>query len=107
MRKRERSLLRMPDAVVSLRGHIIDIEVELTRKPQREIERTLRGNWGASHLSHALRYYVSHQAQATVHAAWKTSSVPIPFKDAAPRLGLFPSMTCSSALSTRRNNQRF
>lgn len=71
MRIKSHRLPHIPDAIATIGENQIDIEVELTRKPQQEIERTMRGAWGSAHSTHALRYYVSRQALATVQAAWK------------------------------------
>lgn len=71
MRTRHRVLTHLPDGIATIGKDTIDIEVELTRKRQREIERTMRGNWGSTRSTNALRYYVSRQALATVRAAWK------------------------------------
>jgi hypothetical protein len=71
MRIKSHLLPHTPDATVIIGKETIDIEVELTRKPQREIECTMRGVWESARSTNALRYYVSRQAQATVQAAWK------------------------------------
>lgn len=70
MRKRGRTLTHTPDALVEVGEQTIDIEVELTRKSQREVEQVICGDWGASMSNNALCYYVSRQAFATVTAAW-------------------------------------
>jgi hypothetical protein len=71
MRERGSKLSHTPDAIAEVDGQEIDIEVELTRKPQYEIERVLCGKWVYASSTNALRYYVSRQARTTVKAAWK------------------------------------
>lgn len=71
MRERGSKLSHTPDAIAEVDTQKIDIEVELTRKSQHEIERVLRGKWIFASSTNALRYYVSRQARATVNAAWK------------------------------------
>lgn len=71
IRRKNHSLPHIPDAIVKLGHENIDIEVERTRKSQRELECTMRGAWGQQRSTHALRYYVSQQSWTTVQAAWK------------------------------------
>lgn len=67
-RKKGQRLQHIPDGIVVSGDKQIDIEVQVSRPSQREVELVLRGDrW---HSANALRYYVSKQAQAVVQRAY-------------------------------------
>ncbi len=63
-------LEHIPDAIVITATERIDIEVQISRPKQQDVERIMRGGlWG--HLTNPLSYYVNKHSRSVVLAAYR------------------------------------
>jgi len=68
-RERGQRLEHIPDAIVITESEDIDIEVQISRPKQQDVERIMRGGlWGQS--TNPLRYYVNKHSRSIVLAAY-------------------------------------
>jgi len=63
-------LNHIPDAIIVTETEDIDIEVQISRPKQQDVERIMRGGWSV-HSSNPLRYYVNKHSRSVVYAAYR------------------------------------
>jgi hypothetical protein len=63
-------LMHIPDAIIVTEAELIDIEVQISRPKQPDVERIMRGGlW--SQMTNPLRYYVNRHSRSVVLAAYR------------------------------------